>query len=633
MEASDYGRASIAPKVACAGQKGQWEIRYVAGKLGIRQGGSLRIIPPFCHDLWIFGKILAFCDNPNVHAEVTTERTYPLTYHHSNYPVTAVTIYGADLLPGESVRVVMGAMGGYVSGRFLQTTAQTHADDVRFRVLVDWKGNGRFAREVHREAAYQPCAGALKVRVKPSRPERIRFTIRNSPGPGRGLIGVVSVEDRFENPICAEAFILDMAPAEGSLQPPAKVRKGARRAGVQFSLPHPADPATPSWAMATAWQRGLIGVSNPVCPAFSAGDYRIYFGDMHVMTGSGGNPHMCGTTESALKYARDVFGLDFSAVTNSFPGDRWPQEQRLFRAYNRDHAFVTLPAYELGWRTGHKNVYYADDTTPAVRAPTLDRLWEGLEGKDCLVIPHHTNTHSETDRELAWGPHDLSTINPRFERHIEICQNRGSFEVDEVGDEVAFGGFGSSVRDALAKGYRLGFVGGTDSHRARPGSRLSNQSGLDAREHITGGITGVLCKELTRGAVWEALAARRCYAATSARILLDFVLNGRLMGEEVRITPNNAARFAHRTMVVKAAGVGPLRRIVVVRNGCEVHSENVDGMAAEVTWCDPEPLADVRDAGINGVYYYAKVCQEDGNVAWASPIWLTVPPSSSPRAC
>jgi len=259
---------------------------------------------------------------------------------------------------------------------------------------------------------------------------------------------------------------------------------------------------------------------------------------------------------------------------------------------------------------------------PAV-APSLEQLWQFLADKECLVIPHHPNTHSETDRELCWGPHDLSTINPKYERLIEICQNRGSFETDTVGDEVSFGGFGSSVRDALARGLRLGFVGGTDNHRGRPGSPLSNQSGLDARAHVTGGITGVLCRELTRDAVWDGLMARRCYATTSVRILLDFQVNDRCMGQDVRVPKRNVAKFAVRQINVRVAGTYPLDRIVVVRNGAEIHTEPVNGMEASLHWCDTHTLASVRDNRIGGVYYYAKVYQQDGNMAWASPVWFS----------
>ena len=152
---------------------------------------------------------------------------------------------------------------------------------------------------------------------------------------------------------------------------------------------------------------------------------------------------------------------------------------------------------------------------------------------------------------------------------------------------------------------------------------MSNQAGLDARVHITGGITGVLCAELTREAVWEALMARRCYATTSVRMLLDFDLNGLCMGEDVRLAEGDGARFAARALTVKAVGMCPLDRVVIVRNGDEVHSVGVDGMECSVQWEDGEALDGVRDAGIGGVYYYAKVYQKDGNVGWTSPVWLT----------
>ena len=66
-----------------------------------------------------------------------------------------------------------------------------------------------------------------------------------------------------------------------------------------------------------------------------------------------------------------------------------------------------------------------------------------------------------------------------------------------------------------------------------------------------------------------------------------------------------------------------LAEAVVVRNGKEVHRQEINAMEAESCWTDDEPLAKVVDKGIGGVYYYVKVRQHDGNLAWASPIWLT----------
>lgn len=617
----DYGKASISPEFALAGQKGRWEFLYTVGKLGLRKGGSLRLIPPFCHDLWHFGKVTAFCSDPDAYLEVLLENVCPPSYHHSMYPAATVVVYGSDLKPGETVRIVLGDLGGYVSGRFVQSQAITHACETRFQLLVDWKGNGRFCREKHRPQAYQPCAGALKMTVKPNKPARIRCTVRNRPAEGQNLRGVLAVEDEFENPVKDTAFDIALRTEQGRLGAPERIAKPKNRQGAAFRVKGVGEGV--HYLGASSWARGLYGLSNPVCPGFAFSGDNIYFGDMHVMTASCGNPHMTGTTEYALKYARDVFGLDFTAVTNSFRPDCWAADCELFRQYNVDGEFVTIPALELGWLTGHKNVYFLEEGDFPERPDSLKRLWEMLGGRECMAIAHHPNTHSETDRELSWGPHDLSTINPKYEQLFEITQNRGPAEVDEVGGETSFGGFGSSARDALARGLRLGFVGGTDTHRARPGSRMSNQSGLDSRTAVTGGITGVLCKELTRKAVWQALKARRCYATTSIQALMDFELNGHGMGEDVRLAKAGMAAHSKRTARVKVAGTRPLTRIVFVRNGQEVHTVQCNGMAAEAEWVDKAPLADIRDRKIRGAYYYAKFYQEDGNMGWSSPVWLS----------
>jgi hypothetical protein len=50
--------------------------------------------------------------------------------------------------------------------------------------------------------------------------------------------------------------------------------------------------------------------------------------------------------------------------------------------------------------------------------------------------------------------------------------------------------------------------------------------------NVRNGITAVYAAELTREALWEALAARRCYATSGERILLQVEVDGHLMGEE-----------------------------------------------------------------------------------------------------
>ena len=621
-DTTKYGVANVTPTVAHAGKKGTWTVEYTVGASGIKQGGGLRLIQPLsAHDLWPLGKVTAFCDNPQAFLDVYTDKAYPMTFHHSNYPSVTVTVFGTDLQPGEKVRIVLGAVGGYVSGRFVRAEAFRHTGDFDFNLLVDPKGNANFVRERHRPEAYHPVAGDLTVTVRPDTPARIRCALRCSPTGAADLIGVVAAEDAYENPIADIAFPIRLSVEQGTADLPAAVEKPGGQEGGRFAAKVSGGEVV--YVGATSYPHGIYGLSSPVCRDFTGKGHGIYFGDMHVMTGSGGNPQMCGTSESAIRYARDVFGLDWTAITNGDAPATWRADRALFEQYNKDHDFVTMPAYECGLRTGHKNVYYIDGEPPDEVILDADALWRHLRGTTCMAITHTSNTHSETDPDLSWSPLKIETINPAFERLIEISQNRGSFEVDEIGGEVSFGGFGSSIRDILARGYRLGFVGGTDNHRARPGSTLSNQSGLDSADFVGGGITGVLCKELTRSAVWDALFARRCYATTSVRMLLDVDLNGHTMGEDIAISGENRDAFATRTLRVRAAGTTLLDRIVIVRNGEEVHTESVNGLTAEVTWQDDAPLADVNDADIGGVYYYAKVYQADRNVGWASPIWLS----------
>ena len=72
---------------------------------------------------------------------------------------------------------------------------------------------------------------------------------------------------------------------------------------------------------------------------------------------------------------------------------------------------------------------------------------------------------------------------------------------------------GNTVRDALERGYRLGFVGSGDSHDGHPGLVHLASGG-------SGGLAGILAKARTREAVLEALRARRVYATNGPRIVL-----------------------------------------------------------------------------------------------------------------
>jgi len=616
----DWGHAEISPRDAIpAGSRGTWTLVYRAGANGIPVGGSLRIIPPvagFCR--WDVGKVTAFAEQPGVCLEVQTEHVQPATWHHSNYPAITVVVYGEAIRPGGLVRVVMGDLGGYVSGRFVRAQAQDFAMPGTFAVFVDPVGNARFALEQQKPGRYRPVSGELTVDVVAAAPHRFRLSLRHPPAPGAPAAATLTVEDRFENVVrnFAGTFRLDATTPIPGL--PQSIELSPADCGHKSFTFAPPPTDAPIHIAASDWQHEIIGASNPLEPGFCGDEFQAYFGDLHVMTGQ--NAHhshamMVGGTDEAIRYARDDRGLDFTAVTN--PGGQWDVDAQIFAKHHAPHKFVTMPAREFGFHSGHKNAYLLDESQDMPAAKSAEELFESLRERAAIVIGHHPNTHSETDPYVGWGHHNLDVIDPQLEPVIEICQDRGSFEHDAVGtDNVHFGGFGSSAQDALARGHRLGFVGGTDTHRARPASSRTNLSGLDADDFLGGGLTCVLAPELTREAIFEAIRARRCYATNGARILLDVRLNGHRMGEEFK-----SDTASPRTLTVRAAGTADIARAVVVRNGQDVHAHPGSGRSFEMEWTDPTPLTDVVTPD-GWVYYYVRLVQADGHIAWSSPVWV-----------
>jgi hypothetical protein len=92
---------------------------------------------------------------------------------------------------------------------------------------------------------------------------------------------------------------------------------------------------------------------------------------------------------------------------------------------------------------------------------------------------------------------------------------------------------GSTAEAGWALGHRFGIIGSTDHHSAYPGSHGD-------------GRVGVFARELTREALWEALLARRVYAATGDRIDARLFVNDAWIGESIRAPGKRRIRVAVR---------------------------------------------------------------------------------------
>jgi hypothetical protein len=164
------------------------------------------------------------------------------------------------------------------------------------------------------------------------------------------------------------------------------------------------------------------------------------------------------------------------------------------------------------------------------------------------------------------------------------------------------------VRDQLAKGYRLGFIGSSDSHDGHPG--------LVQLVSPSSGLAGIWADAPSREGVLAALRARRAYATNGPRIVLRASLGGHRVGEGVPAAELERAREADPEpgpeLVVHAVAPAPIARIDVVHNRDVVQSADAEGRRESLArWAVP-PLAP-------GDFLYVRVVQQDGGAAWSSP--------------
>jgi hypothetical protein len=228
-----------------------------------------------------------------------------------------------------------------------------------------------------------------------------------------------------------------------------------------------------------------------------------------------------------------------------------------------------------------------------------EELWARLAGQPALTIAHHPGGGPVP---IDWSiPPD-----PVLEPVVEIVSVHGSSECAECPAGIYSPVAGSFVRDALGRGHRLGIVGSGDTHDGHPG--------VGSPEARTIGLAAIFAERLERGAILEALRARRAYATSGPRIVLRFSVSGVPMGGALHVSDPGAPR----EIVVRAVGTAPLARIDCVKSGELLFSvEGEGGESLELRAEDTEPVRP-------GEYLYARVEQVDGGLAWSSPVWVEV---------
>jgi hypothetical protein len=108
---------------------------------------------------------------------------------------------------------------------------------------------------------------------------------------------------------------------------------------------------------------------------------------------------------------------------------------------------------------------------------------------------------------------------------------------------------------------------------------------------------------------------RHAYASTD-NIILDYRLqtDGKeyIQGDIVR---SESGKFQFR---IKVIGTAPIRQIDVIRNNQFVLTLQNKENEVDFTYVDERPLSGES-------YYYVRAQQSNDQIAWSSPIWITIP--------
>jgi hypothetical protein len=350
--------------------------------------------------------------------------------------------------------------------------------------------------------------------------------------------------------------------------------------------------------------------SNPMVVA--AEGPRVFWGDLH---GHSNFSDGTGVPEDYFVYARDVSALDVAALTDhdhwgmlplySHP-ELWQEIETQTRLFHEPGRFVTLLGYEwTSWIYGHRHVLYFEDQGPVFpwsdpRTESPTQLWKALEGQRALTFAHHS----------AGGPIAVDWSippDPRFEPVTEIVSIHGSSEAPDSPNPIGHPVAGNFVRDALDRGYRLGFIGSGDRHDGHPGAYQTDPP--------MGGLAAILADELTRDGVLEALRARRVYASNGPRMLLRAALGTHRMGETLSVAKDGKDGSCAGQLFVHVVAQAPLERVELVRSG-----QLVDGLAIDGKL---EAMLEREITGlVAGEYLYVRAVQRDGGAVWSSPIFV-----------
>jgi len=418
--------------------------------------------------------------------------------------------------------------------------------------------------------------------------------------------------------VCFQAD--DLPTGWGDIEKAATAKSGVYLTSIELpDVPVAAPQLEPLVENPAKWEaaeiRHRFGDDEPTKRTTTVGSetLTLLYGDLHAHSDTSVCQRLFnGSADDVYAMQRDFLNLDFACLTDhgeDFNPYLWNRQAKLARANDVPGKFTTFlgeewassfqepkyrsPAHPYGYY-GHRNIVIADLRFPRWWNPqngqTPADVWADLRAAKAnfIMIPHQLADHGTNI------PMDWSFVDETAQPVAEVFQIRGSYEAKGAPRAAKDGTPEESyyLQGALKNGVVVGVIAAPDH----------------------GGGVGKACvwaKENSREAILDAFRARRCFGTTGARIALEVRVDGRFMGEKT----SEHADASPVTIEVKATCPNDVAKVSICRGGEWIHAATPTTRSFDVRFVDEKAPAGPK-------WYYVRVEQADGEIAWSSPVWL-----------
>ncbi|MFN4227812.1 MAG: hypothetical protein ACK4F0_06705 [Candidatus Ratteibacteria bacterium] len=374
---------------------------------------------------------------------------------------------------------------------------------------------------------------------------------------------------------------------------------------------------------------GKVFYSNPSLSRKN-NTYKIFWGDPHVHTVlSDCHPDIAKSVHFAINYGNFVSFLNWISITDHISNRRstlgkWKEGIYVSKFYNKEGEFIILPGYEASLKSfngGDNNVYftnYPDIFVDEFEQGNIKTLCKKLKEKskiqnfDFFVVPHHTSRaqkHGEINEDIYPGQIYMPAI--------EIHSKWGTSEYYGNPDSLIepYNGEGYAV-DYLKKGFYVGFIGGSDTHKTMPANNEKETSHLIYQS----GLTAVFNDFLNIKNLFESIRNRKTYATKGEKIFLEVKVNNILSGTIFDLDKKDKVKIS-----VISASPYLIKNIEIIRNGEIIYQKNLNNWYDKTDYVDEVNFKnDYLESETFGkfVFYYVRVNTSSNSCAWSSPVFI-----------